>query len=93
MTLRDFSFHRHACYCYSVFHRFRHAKFANDGLILSSSQFLILPELPQKMKLTSKVVEIDPKIIVSLPKILIPETHCKRFRKKICVTQMLSNPL
>jgi hypothetical protein len=37
---------------------------------------LILPQLPQKMKLTSKVVIIDPKIIVSLPTILIPETHC-----------------
>jgi hypothetical protein len=37
---------------------------------------LILPQLPQKFKLTSKVVKIDPKIIVSLPKIYIPETHC-----------------
>jgi hypothetical protein len=30
---------------------------------------LILPQLPQKMKLKSKVVKIDPKIIVSLPTI------------------------
>ncbi len=52
---------------YSVFHRFREAKFANGGSILSSSQFLMLPQLPQKMKLVSKVVKIDPKIIISLP--------------------------
>jgi hypothetical protein len=32
------------------------AKFDNGGLILSLSQFLVLP---QKMKLTSKVVKID----------------------------------
>ncbi len=54
---------------YSVFHRFRHAKFANGGSILSSSQFSILPKLPQKMKFATKVVKIDPKIIISLPKI------------------------
>jgi hypothetical protein len=30
---------------------------------------LILPQLPQKMKLTSKVVKVDSKIIISLPKI------------------------
>jgi hypothetical protein len=54
---------------YSVFHRFRQAKFANDGSILSSRQFLLLPQLPQKMELASKVVEIDSKIIVSLPEI------------------------
>ncbi len=54
---------------YSVFQEFSQAKFANGGLILRSSQFLILPQLPQKMKLASKVVKIDLKIIVSLPKI------------------------
>jgi hypothetical protein len=54
---------------YSVFHRFKKAKFAYGGSILSSSQFSILPQLPQKMKLASKVVKIDPKIIVSLPKL------------------------
>jgi hypothetical protein len=54
---------------YSVFQGFRQAKFANGGSILSSSQFLILPQLPQKMKLASKVVKINPIIIVSLPKI------------------------
>jgi hypothetical protein len=53
----------------SVFQGFSKAKSANGGSILSSSQFLILPQLPQKMKLTSKVVKIDPKIIVLLPRI------------------------
>jgi hypothetical protein len=54
---------------YCVFQGFSKAKFAYGGSILSSSQFLILPQLPQKMKLTSKVVKIDPKIIVLLTKI------------------------
>jgi hypothetical protein len=34
-----------------VFHQFRQAKFAYGGLILSLSQFLLLPQLPQKMEL------------------------------------------
>jgi hypothetical protein len=46
---------------YSVFQGFSYAKFAYGGLILSSSQFLILPQLAQKMTLKSKVVKIDPK--------------------------------
>jgi hypothetical protein len=54
---------------YSRFQGFSKAKSANGGSILSLSQFMILPQLPQKMKLASKVVKIDPKIIVSLPKI------------------------
>ncbi len=54
---------------YSVFHQFRKAKFAYGGSILSSSQFLLLPQLPQKMELASKVVKVDSKIIVSLPEI------------------------
>ncbi len=33
---------------YSVFHRFRQAKFAYGGSILRSSQFLLLLQLPQK---------------------------------------------
>jgi hypothetical protein len=51
------------------FHGFSKAKFDNGGSILSSSQFLILPQLPQKIKLASKVVKVDSKIIISLPKI------------------------
>jgi hypothetical protein len=39
---------------YSVFQGFSKAKSANGGSILSSSQFLILPQLPQKIKLASK---------------------------------------
>ncbi len=54
---------------YSVFQGFSKAKFANGGSILSSSQFSILPELAQKMKLASKVVKVDSKIIISPPKI------------------------
>ncbi len=40
---------------------------ANGGSILSSSQFLILPQQPQKIKLASKVVKVDSKIIIQLP--------------------------
>jgi hypothetical protein len=40
---------------------FRQVKFDNGGLILSSRQFLLLPQLPQKMKIASKVVKIDSK--------------------------------
>ena len=54
---------------YSVFQGFSKAKSANLGLILTLSQFLILPQLPQKIKLASKVVKVDSKIIISLPKI------------------------
>ncbi len=71
----EFKVDRVCMYC--VFHRFRKAKFAYGGSILSSSQFSILLQLPQKMKLASKVVKIDPKISVLLPKIKIPETHCR----------------
>ncbi len=54
---------------YSVFQGFRQAKIDNGGSILTSSQFLILPQLPRKMKLASKVVKVDSKIIILLPKI------------------------
>ncbi len=64
------------CHKYSVFQGFRQVKSANGGSILSSSQFLILSQLPQKVKLASKVVKVDSKIIILLPKIEIPETHC-----------------
>jgi len=57
---------------YRAFHGFGQAKFPNNGLILGSSQFSLLPQLPQlpqlppKILLDSKVVKIDPKIIISL---------------------------
>jgi hypothetical protein len=57
---------------YSVFQGFSKTKSANGGSIgssLSLSQFLILPQLPQKIKLASKVVKVNSKIIISLPKI------------------------
>ncbi len=54
---------------YSVFHQFMQAKFDYGGSILSLSQFLLLPQLPKKMKLTSKVVIVDSKIIFSLPEV------------------------
>jgi hypothetical protein len=54
---------------YSVFQGFSKAKSANGGLILSLSQFLILPQQPQNIKLASKVVKVNSKIIISLPKI------------------------
>jgi hypothetical protein len=44
---------------YSVFQGFSKATSANGGSILSSSQFFILPQLPQKIKLASKVVKVD----------------------------------
>jgi hypothetical protein len=52
-----------------VFQGFSKAKSAKGDSILSSNQFLILPQLPQKIKLASKVVKVDSKIIISLPKI------------------------
>jgi hypothetical protein len=54
---------------YSVFQGFGKAKSANGGLILSPSQISLLPQLRQKTKLASKVVKVDSKIIISLPKI------------------------
>jgi hypothetical protein len=38
-------------------------KFDNGGLILSSSQFSLLTQLPQKIKLASKVAKIDSKYL------------------------------
>jgi hypothetical protein len=46
-------FGNYYCKYYSVLHRFGWAKFAYGGSILSSSQFLPLPQLPQKMELKS----------------------------------------
>jgi len=38
-------------------HRFGRAKFPDGGLVLGSSQFSMLPQLPQKMLLDLKVVK------------------------------------
>jgi len=51
---------------YIAFHGFGQAKFPNGGLVLGSSQFSILPQLPPKILLDSKVVKINLKIIISL---------------------------
>jgi hypothetical protein len=51
---------------YSVFQRFGQAKFPYGGAILSLSQFLPMPPLPQKIKHALKVVKIDSNIIISL---------------------------
>ena len=50
---------------YRAFHRFGQAEIAYGGLVLGLSQFSILPQLPLKMTLASKVVKIDLKIIIS----------------------------
>ncbi len=47
---------------YREFNGFGQAKFPDGGSILGSSQFSILPQLPQKMMLGLKVVKIDSKI-------------------------------
>ncbi len=51
---------------YRAFHGFGQAKFPYGSLVLGSSQFSILPQLPPKIMLDSKVVKIDPKIMISL---------------------------
>jgi hypothetical protein len=42
-----------------VFHQFRQAKFAYGGLVLNSSQFLLLTQRPLKTTLALKVVKIE----------------------------------
>jgi len=49
---------------YKAFHGLWQAKFPSSGLVLGSSQFSLLPKLPQKTTLNSKVVKIDSKIII-----------------------------
>ena len=44
---------------YRAFDRFVQAKFAYGGPVLGLSQFSILPQLPQKMMLASKVVKFN----------------------------------
>jgi hypothetical protein len=49
-----------------AFHKFGQAKFHDGGLVLGSSQFSVLPQLPPKMMLGLKEVKIDSKIGNSL---------------------------
>ena len=51
---------------YRAYHRFGQAKFAYGGLILSWSQFTLLPQQTLKTRHDYKVVEIDSKIIINL---------------------------
>ena len=51
---------------YIEFHRFGQAKIRIGGSTLSLSQFLLLPQLPQKTALASKVVKNDSKKVISL---------------------------
>jgi hypothetical protein len=51
---------------YSVFHHFGQTKFAFGCLILSMSQFLLLPQSPLKTMLAIEVVKTDSNNIISL---------------------------
>ena len=53
---------------YRAFHEFGQAKFSNGSSVLGLSQFSILPQLPPKILLNSKVVKINQKIIILLCK-------------------------
>ena len=46
-------------YLQFVYHGFGRAKICNAGLVLDSSQFWLLPQLPRKMMLASKVVKME----------------------------------
>ena len=54
------------CDFYRAFHRFGRAKIRNGGKALGSSPFLLLPQVPPKTMLASKVVKIDSKKVISL---------------------------
>jgi hypothetical protein len=47
-----------------AFHGFGQAKFPDVGLVSGSGQLSKLPQLPPKIMLDSKVVKIDPKILL-----------------------------
>jgi hypothetical protein len=70
MITNFFVFFAKACFhkewTYRVLHRFGQAKFANGGLVLGSSQFAILPQVPLKTMFGLKVVKIDSKLIISI---------------------------
>ena len=58
-------------------------KLANGGLVLGSSQFLLLPQLPLKMILASKVVKSDSKIIILVHKSKYVTQRCKLFENTL----------
>ncbi len=49
---------------YRAFHGFGQAKFSCGGSILGSSQFTLMPQLPLKTMLNTKVIQIDSNIII-----------------------------
>jgi len=51
---------------YRAFHGFGQAKFAYAGLVLGSSQFNLLPQMPLKTMLDLKVAKINLKTIILL---------------------------
>jgi hypothetical protein len=51
---------------YRAFHGFGQAKFPYAGSDFGSSKFSILPQLPPKIMLNSKVVKIDTKILIAI---------------------------
>ncbi len=51
---------------YRAFHGFGQAKFSYGGLVLGLSQFTLLPQLPLRAMLNSKLVKLIFKIIISL---------------------------
>jgi len=59
LTLRTLFLATLAHINYREFHGFGQAKFPNCGWVLGSSQFSILPQLPQKTMLGLKGVKID----------------------------------
>ncbi len=65
---------------YRAFYGFGQAKIPDVGLVLGLSQFSILPQLPSKILLDSKVVKIDPKIIIKINfKINKTLIHCDAY--------------
>jgi hypothetical protein len=77
-----------------VLHRFRPAKFAYGGLILSSSQFFPLPQPLLKPMLAIKVVEIGSRIIIPLLSLYVGQTEQQQkiliVNKHYCIDNILT---
>ncbi len=74
---------------YRAFKRFGQAKFPDGCSILGSSQFSILPQLPPTILINSKVVKIDPKIIISLHLTYYGTESARCFRERSPFVSML----
>ncbi len=64
--ISDLNRHLAFALCTQRFTDLAKPKFPDGGSILGSSQFSILPQLPTKILLDSKVVKTDPKILISI---------------------------